>query len=181
MHIISYHCISRRVYCEHSFSRGKNQTVFINLGIPRRGYGQSYYTIRSVFLDRIPPPTVHMHLRLFDVSKSFPIGNASKTKSSELLDETINETDMSTEVEIPEEDDRAVFDEWLRNLWRHKVETWNNIWTLEHLYPKRLCTTFQSSSGASRTLWMHSVISYLHIPFNCSLDARPKHECMTRG
>ena len=51
-------------------------------------------------------------------------------------------------------------------------------WTLEHLYPKRLYVPFQSSSGASRTPWMYSVISYLRIPFNCSLDARPKHECM---
>lgn len=41
------------------------------------GYGQSYYTLRSIFFDGVPPPRIHLHLRLFDVSKEVPIGDLS--------------------------------------------------------------------------------------------------------
>jgi len=33
-------------------------------GIPEFKYGQAYYTLRSIFFDRIPPPAVHMHIRV---------------------------------------------------------------------------------------------------------------------
>lgn len=42
-------------------------------------YGQSYYTLRSVFMDRVPPPVVHMHLRLFNVATEVPIGDLSSS------------------------------------------------------------------------------------------------------
>jgi len=88
-------------------------------GIPRLGYGQSYYTLRSIFLDGVPPPVVHIHLRLFNVAASVPIGAISKTHSTDLLTAVNDFTSASTEVEVPEHD-RIAFDEWLRDLWREK-------------------------------------------------------------
>ena len=47
----------------------------MNRGIPPLAYGQSYYTLRSIFFDGVPPPQIHLHLRLFDVNKEVPIGD----------------------------------------------------------------------------------------------------------
>ncbi|KAF8591904.1 acyltransferase-domain-containing protein [Ramaria rubella] len=50
-------------------------------GIPRNGYGQSYYTLRSIFFDGVAPPSIHIHLRLYDVRKDVPLGHLPSTQS----------------------------------------------------------------------------------------------------
>lgn len=80
------------------------------------GYGQSYYTLRSIFLHGIPPPSIHMHLRMFDVATNVPIGDLSKTNPT-----VIPKSSSPVEVEIPETE-KATFDIWLRELWREKDE-----------------------------------------------------------
>lgn len=87
------------------------------IGIPPFGYGQSYYTLRSIFLDRVPPPAVHMHIRCFDVAKEVPIGDVSATEPSLLLHSSPEE--RVQEVDIPEKE-RETFELWLRELWREK-------------------------------------------------------------
>jgi hypothetical protein len=84
-------------------------------GIPEFEYGQSYYTLRSIFYDRVPPPTVHMHIRVFDVSREVPIGDISASNPKVLPQQKGEavETDVS-------EEEREVFDGWLRDLWREK-------------------------------------------------------------
>ena len=84
-------------------------------GIPEFKYGQSYYTLRSIFFDRIPPPAVHMHIRVFDVSRDVPIGDISATNPNVLPQ---NKAD-GVETEVPK-DEKEVFDWWLRDLWREK-------------------------------------------------------------
>ena len=81
------------------------------------GYGQSYYTLRSIFFDGIPPPAVHMHIRRFDVAKDVPIGDISRAMSG-----TPNNDPSSVQmlgVDVPE-DERQAFDVWLRNRWTEK-------------------------------------------------------------
>jgi 1-acyl-sn-glycerol-3-phosphate acyltransferase len=84
-------------------------------GIPPLGYGQNYYTLRSMFFDGVAPPVLHMHVRLFDV-KELPIGNLSDTHPSKTPD---NSNKHAVEVEIPESE-KTEFDLWLRDLWRDK-------------------------------------------------------------
>ena len=77
------------------------------------GYGQSYYTLRSIFFDGIPPPAIHMHIRRFDVAADVPIGNVSHGMSK---------TPPRGEVpgvDVPE-DERHAFDVWLRDRWIEK-------------------------------------------------------------
>jgi len=83
-------------------------------GVPPMGYGQSWYTLRSIFIHGVPPPAIHYHLRLFSMD-DVPIGDLSKTNS------TINPDAKSSavEVEIPEAE-KAAFDLWLRELWHEK-------------------------------------------------------------
>ncbi|KAF9068013.1 acyltransferase-domain-containing protein [Rhodocollybia butyracea] len=92
-------------------------------GIPHRGYGQSYYTLRSMFFDGVSPPALNMHLRLFHVQK-LPIGDLSNTNPSEVPDNSPN--GHAVEVDIPESE-KAEFDAWLRDLWREKDESMTRL------------------------------------------------------
>ncbi|KAF9243936.1 acyltransferase-domain-containing protein [Melanogaster broomeanus] len=88
-------------------------------GIPPKGYGQSYYTLRSIFCDRIPPPVVHIHLRTFDVAKDVPIGDISESDPGVIP----NGTGGAGAVEVDfSEYEKTIFDMWLRRLWTEKDE-----------------------------------------------------------
>lgn len=86
-------------------------------GIPPMGYGQSYYTLRSIFSDGIPPPAVHMHIRRFDVAKDVPIGNISGSISETPLNGPFDGQTLGADVQ---EEERQTFDLWLRNRWTEK-------------------------------------------------------------
>jgi len=86
-------------------------------GIPPMKYGQSYYTLRSIFFDGVPPPVIHMHLRVFDVNKDVPIGDVSTSNPTVIPRGQAN--GHAVEVDFPE-DDKTKFDVWLRELWRDK-------------------------------------------------------------
>ena len=88
-------------------------------GIPRYGYGQSYYTLRSIFFDGVPPPKVHMHIRCFDVAQDVPLGDLSATRPSKIPNGS-SSTKGAVEVEIPETE-KEIFDKWLREIGRAHV------------------------------------------------------------
>src|ERR1700749_474194 len=83
-------------------------------GIPRDAYGQSYYTLRSVFLDGVPPPKIHLDLKLFQVKGEIPLGDVDvyEGKTSPL---NRNEAEISRVESVR-------FEEWLLDLWRQKDE-----------------------------------------------------------
>jgi len=97
------------------------------------GYGQDYYTLRSIFMNGIPPPVIHIHLKMFDVAADIPIGDmsAKPTLVSGAPSKHI------AEVDIPEQEKEA-FDTWLRELWQEKDET------MTRFFETKL---FRSSSG----------------------------------
>ncbi|KAH8929323.1 acyltransferase-domain-containing protein [Atractiella rhizophila] len=68
-------------------------------GIPKGAYGQDYYTLQSIFGAGIPPPRIHMHLRLL----SPPAIPESSEKA---------ETEKS----------QKQFEDWLVQTWREKDE-----------------------------------------------------------
>ncbi|KIO31945.1 hypothetical protein M407DRAFT_241659 [Tulasnella calospora MUT 4182] len=78
-------------------------------GIPPAGYGQSYYTLRSVFLDRVPPPELHIHMRMYQVARDVPIGDVGHAKDG----------NVGRGAEASEEE-KKVFEEWLIRRWREK-------------------------------------------------------------
>lgn len=80
------------------------------------GYGQNYYTLRSIFCDGVAPPVIHVHMRLFDVREDMPVGDLSASG----LNTDVADQD-AVEVDIPDEE-KARFDLWLRNLWKEKDE-----------------------------------------------------------
>lgn len=80
-------------------------------------YGQNYYTLRSIFMDGISPPAIHIHLRRFDVATGVPVGDLSAGIPSTT---PVNQRRAQIkEVDIPE-DEKEQFDVWLRELWQEK-------------------------------------------------------------
>lgn len=95
-------------------------------------------------MDRVPPPAVHMHLRLLDVASSVPIGDLSQTDSTALPsslpppESTVGKVasalphgtrpahPSSIEATIPDHE-RDAFDAWLRALWREKDAKLDNF------------------------------------------------------
>lgn len=82
------------------------------LGIPRNAYGQSYYTLRSVFLDGVPPPKIHVHLKLFHVESEIPLGDVDVYQ-----EKAPSESRKEDEISRVES---ARFEEWVLELWRKK-------------------------------------------------------------
>lgn len=76
-------------------------------------YGQSYYTLRSIFFDGISPPAIHMHIRRFDVAGDVPIGKIFGGMSKNPPHGEV------PDVDVPE-DERQAFDVWLRDRWIEK-------------------------------------------------------------
>ncbi|EJF66552.1 hypothetical protein DICSQDRAFT_142143 [Dichomitus squalens LYAD-421 SS1] len=99
-------------------------------GIPYLGYGQSYYTLRSIFCDRVPPPAVHMHIRKFNVRRDIPIGNVP-VANPDVLPQGSSRV-ASVEVEIPRAEAEA-FELWLRDLWREKDRLLNRFFETGYL------------------------------------------------
>lgn len=98
-------------------------------GIPRGGFGQSYYTLRSIFMDGIPPPEIIYHVRLYNVQKEVPLratmvsNNASLEKKKDAAEELAKNPHL---LEASDED-KKVFDQWLRDRWMEKeayLESW---------------------------------------------------------
>ncbi|KAG7099415.1 hypothetical protein E1B28_001268 [Marasmius oreades] len=85
-------------------------------GIPPLGYGQDYYTLRSIFFDGIAPPAIHVHLRIFDINRDVPIGDLSTTNPSTLPGPS---RERAVEVDVLEKE-KVTFDLWLRELWTEK-------------------------------------------------------------
>jgi 1-acyl-sn-glycerol-3-phosphate acyltransferase len=46
-------------------------------GIPPAGYGQSYYTLTSIFMQGVPPPAVHVHVRITP-ARELPLDDRAK-------------------------------------------------------------------------------------------------------
>lgn len=84
-------------------------------GVPPLGYGQDYYTLRSIFIHGVPPPVIHIHLRIFDVT-DVPIGKFS-TESPVPADGQLGSSMMEVDISQAEKD---AFDTWLRDLWQEK-------------------------------------------------------------
>lgn len=99
-------------------------------GIPRGGYGQSYYTLRSVFMNAIPPPETIYHVRLFNVQREIPLRASGVMTNGASMDErraaVQAESERPSLLELNDED-KKVFDVWLRERWMEK-DAWLNQW-----------------------------------------------------
>jgi hypothetical protein len=82
-------------------------------------YGQNYYTLRSIFFSGVPPPVIHMHLRVFDVCNDVPIGDISASNPKAIYER--QDKGRTVEVDFSDEE-KEKFDLWVRKLWQDKDE-----------------------------------------------------------
>lgn len=86
-------------------------------GVPAGGYAENYYTLSSTFGRGVPPPAVHLHLRIVDLAAVPSIHPRDAVgKSPKQIDD-----DLTVE-------DRAIFQEWTRQRWVEKDEL------MDHFY-----------------------------------------------
>lgn len=114
-------------------------------GIPRSGYGQSHYTLRSIFMDAIPPPEVVYHVRLYNVQKDVPL-RVGKTEAERNINMSLSDRKEAAQAAVkepgllePDKEDKRMFDTWLRERWMEKdawIEDWKQRGEVGPLVPK---------------------------------------------
>ena len=85
-------------------------------GVPYGKYPQDYYGLLSIFFRSVPPPSIHMHLHIYDDLASPDCPIPSLTTSNKPADETAVKPD--TGLASPEE--ARAFELWLRGVWQTK-------------------------------------------------------------
>ncbi|PWN90411.1 acyltransferase-domain-containing protein [Acaromyces ingoldii] len=83
-------------------------------GIPPAGYGQSYYTLRSIFMQGVPPPAVHIHFTILPSRSTDP-----QDKISPPLGKLPTDAAEASRQESSQEE-KTRFEAWLLNRWRNK-------------------------------------------------------------
>ena len=111
------------VYPGMLYYRGNAAVTDQIIGIPPMQYGQDYYTLRSIFFDGVAPPEIHVHLRMFEVTRNVPIGDLAGTSDTKTPDPKAKHT---VEVDIPDHE-KHIFDVWLRTLWMEKDVSMDNF------------------------------------------------------
>jgi hypothetical protein len=101
-------------------------------GVPKGKYGQDYYTLRSIFMDGIAPPEVVCHVRLFNVQRDVPLrANRAQQQENGMTLQQRKEaaTAAAKRPDLLEasEEDKKVFDSWLRERWAEK-DAWLEEW-----------------------------------------------------
>ncbi|KAF9457097.1 acyltransferase-domain-containing protein [Collybia nuda] len=89
-------------------------------GIPSLNYGQDFYTLRSIFMDGVSPPAIHIHMRAFNVASGVPIGDLSTRRPTAMPNN--EHRAQNQDIDIPESE-KEQFDEWLRELWKEKDDS----------------------------------------------------------
>ncbi|KAE8230107.1 hypothetical protein CF326_g4899 [Tilletia indica] len=83
-------------------------------GVPPAGTGQKHYTLRSVYMDGVPPPQVHVHIVISRIS-SF-IANGTDSPPLGKLPKSARDSPQL----LPTEEEKQAFETWLLNRWRKK-------------------------------------------------------------
>jgi len=85
-------------------------------GVARDSYPQRHYTLRSIFMSGVPPPAIHVHLKLLKVSSDIPVGIPRALPNGKPASPTANP------IQDPTDEEKIVFESWLQEKWRRKDE-----------------------------------------------------------
>ncbi|KDN37273.1 acyltransferase-domain-containing protein [Tilletiaria anomala UBC 951] len=91
-------------------------------GIPPAGYGQSYYTLRTVYVQGVPPPAVHMNCIISKVpSRADPLARDAQAMRVPPVGALPPSSEASgADAYQPSEAEREAFDLWLRKRYQLK-------------------------------------------------------------
>lgn len=90
-------------------------------GIPPAGYGQDFYTLRSIFMQGVPPPAVHIHLTMSNVTPPTP-DDTSKNADSvvHVGSANIDVPPLGNNTDPPTDAEKTAFSDWLQHKWVDK-------------------------------------------------------------
>ncbi|SPO31586.1 related to CST26 - protein required for incorporation of stearic acid into phosphatidylinositol [Ustilago trichophora] len=92
-------------------------------GVPPAGFGQDYYTLRSIFMQGVPPPAIHIHLtmtRITDPVAGDTSSNALNVVNIPSASEDAPPLGANVKPAESSEEERTQFETWLRKRWTEK-------------------------------------------------------------
>ncbi|PWY97924.1 acyltransferase-domain-containing protein [Testicularia cyperi] len=113
-------------------------------GVPPAGYGQDFYTLRSIFMQGVPPPAIHIHYTLTRITP--PVGNDSSSNASSVAHVSSASIDTPPLGDLsasdhgpqdpslspspsPSESEKKHFEQWLFRRWRAKDQLMHRFYT----------------------------------------------------
>ncbi|UZJ52037.1 hypothetical protein CBS101457_001357 [Exobasidium rhododendri] len=92
-------------------------------GIPPAGYGQTWYTLRSTFMQGVAPPGVHIHFSILSI-------NNPNSDASPPLGQNLPESAAAAALDSQDssEEEKTKFHNWLLRRWRQKDERLNQFY-----------------------------------------------------
>lgn len=100
-------------------------------GVPPAGFGQDYYTLRSIFMQGVPPPAIHIHLTLTRITGAVENDTCSNPISLAQVSTANTDVPPLGKNERPAEsggEERNQFEEWLRRRWTEKDLQMHNFY-----------------------------------------------------
>lgn len=101
-------------------------------GVPPAGFGQDYYTLRSIFMQGVPPPAIHIHLTMTRITEPVAGDTSSNAPSvANIVSANQDTPPLGANVEPAEssEEERKAFEEWLRKRWTEKDNQMHRFYT----------------------------------------------------
>lgn len=129
------------IYCARTLKKEIEDLKVIDVtigypGIPADGYGQSYYTLQTIYMQGVAPPAVHISITLRNISakgtaadgSTMPIGNITagtpkpaSTSDAAVAGEAEKAREEDTEItDEANDEERDIFEAWLLERWREK-------------------------------------------------------------
>lgn len=92
-------------------------------GVPPGGYGQDFYTLRSIFMQGVPPPAIHIHFTLTKITD--PVAGDTSSNPPAVANVVTASIDVpplgaNTKPAESSEEERSAFESWLRERWTQK-------------------------------------------------------------
>ncbi|CBQ71335.1 conserved hypothetical protein [Sporisorium reilianum SRZ2] len=101
-------------------------------GVPPAGYGQDFYTLRSIFMQGIPPSAIHIHLTMTRITPPVAGDTSSNAPSvAQIPTASIDTPPLGANVKPAEssEEERTAFEAWLRRRWTDKDAQMHRFYT----------------------------------------------------
>ncbi len=120
-------CTFRPAAHPHILSLVMNQDFTVGYpGVPAAGYGERYYTLRSVYMQGVPPPAIHVNIiitRVTSPADPEEVDPSTVDASRPPLGRLPPSAKASgQERYAPSEEEKTRFDAWLRKRWAGKDE-----------------------------------------------------------
>ncbi|KIS65970.1 uncharacterized protein UMAG_06059 [Mycosarcoma maydis] len=101
-------------------------------GVPPAGHGQDFYTLRSIFMQGVPPPAIHVHLTMTRITKPVAGDTSSNAVAvAQLATADIDAPPLGANIKPAEssEEERSAFETWLRQRWTNKDAEMHRFYT----------------------------------------------------